>query len=77
MNLTWKVAIQVRKSEVRRSRFLRQYRGKSSADPIRINRDIINITGATLSVRALNTGIKKQLVLVEAFYGQPGGSQTP
>ena len=66
-----------RGGEVRRSRFLRQYRGKSSADPIRINRDIINITGATLSVRALNTGIKKQLVLVEAFYGQPGGSQTP
>lgn len=66
-----------RGGEVRRSRFLRQYRGKSSADPIRINRDIVNITGATLSVRALNFGIKKQLVLVEAFYGQPEGSETP
>ena len=27
---------------VRRSRFLRQYRDKSSRDPIRINRDIVN-----------------------------------
>ena len=33
-----------RGAEVRRQRFLRQYRGKDGDDPIRINRDIINIT---------------------------------
>ena len=58
-----------RGGQVRRSRFLRQYRGKSSADPIRINRDIINISGATLSVRSLNFGVRKLLYLTEALYG--------
>lgn len=57
-----------RGGEVRRSRFLRQYRGKSSADPIRINRDIVNISGATMSVRALNFSVRKLLYLTEALY---------
>ena len=54
-----------RGGEVRRQRFLRQYRGKDGEDPIRINRDIINITGATLSVRALNVGVRKSLLLLD------------
>ena len=58
-----------RGGEVRRSRFLRQYQGKSSRDPIRINRDIVNITGATLSVRALNFGVRKLVSLTELLYG--------
>lgn len=60
-----------RGSEVRRSRFLSQYRGKSPRDPVRLNRDIINISGATLSVRALNFGVKKVLILLQAMYGPP------
>ena len=60
-----------RGGEVRRSRFLRQYRGKSARDPIRINRDIIGISGATMSVRSLNFGIKKVLAVTEFLYG-PG-----
>jgi Na+-translocating ferredoxin:NAD+ oxidoreductase RnfG subunit len=59
-----------RGGEVRRPRFLSQYRGKSARDPLRLNRDIVNISGATLSVRALNFGVKKVLVLVQALYGQ-------
>lgn len=62
-----------RGGEVRRARFLNQYRGKSAREPLRLNRDIINITGATLSVRALNFGVKKVLALVQALYG-PGGA---
>ena len=58
-----------RGAEVRRTRFLRQYRDKTSRDPIRINRDIINITGATLSVRALNFGVRKLLAITEHLYG--------
>ncbi len=54
--------------QVRQSRFLRQYVGKRSVDPIRINRDIVNISGATLSVRALNFGVRKVLALTEHFY---------
>ena len=59
-----------RGAEVRRQRFLRQYRGKDGDDPIRINRDIINITGATLSVRALNVGVRKSLFFLEAAFDQ-------
>ena len=58
-----------RGGEVRRSRFLRQYCGKDAADPIRINRDIVNVSGATMSVRSLNFGVKKLLLLAEAEYG--------
>jgi hypothetical protein len=54
-----------RGGEVRRSRFLNQYRGKSAGDPIRTNRDILNIAGATLSVNALNHGVKRVLLTLE------------
>ena len=52
---------------VRRIRYLRQYRGKSLSDPIRRHRDIINISGATLSVDALNRGVKKVLFLLNTY----------
>ena len=56
-------------SEVRRKRFNAQYEGKTSLDPIRINKDIINVTGATMSVRSVSAGVKRALVLVEEVYG--------
>ena len=55
-------------SEVRMKRFNYQYEGKTVQDPIRINKDIINITGATMSVRSVSAGVKRSLVLVEEFY---------
>jgi Na+-translocating ferredoxin:NAD+ oxidoreductase RnfG subunit len=57
-----------RGGEVQRKRFLHQYRGKDSGDPIQINRDIINISGATISVRGVNSGVKKVLAILEMFY---------
>lgn len=54
-----------RGGEVRRSRFLRQYRGKSSESAIRSNRDILNIAGATMSVNALNHGVKRTLAILD------------
>jgi Na+-translocating ferredoxin:NAD+ oxidoreductase RnfG subunit len=56
-----------RGGEVRFPRFLRQYRGKSGQSPIRTNRDIINIAGATVSVNALNLGVKRALLSLEAL----------
>jgi hypothetical protein len=56
-----------RGGEVRRERFLRQYRGKRAADPIRINRDILNVAGATLSVNAMNFGVKRVLAVLEVL----------
>jgi hypothetical protein len=57
-----------RGGEVRHTRFLKQYRGKSLQNPLRINRDIVNITGATISVNALNAGVRKALAVVEYLY---------
>jgi hypothetical protein len=57
-----------RGGQVRQPRFLRQYFGKGLDDPIRINRDIVNISGATLSVRSLNFGVRRLLVLADYFY---------
>ncbi|THJ12013.1 MAG: FMN-binding protein [Nitrospira sp. CG24C] len=60
-------------SEVGRKRFNAQYEGKTVSDPIRINKDIINISGATMSVRSINAGVKRVLVLVDEFYLKPAG----
>lgn len=61
-----------RGGEVRRGRFLSQYRGKTVRDPIRTNRDIINISGATISVHSMNAGVRKALMVVQtAFGGKP------
>ena len=57
-----------RGGEVRRRRFLKQYEGKSAKSRIRINRDIVGVSGATLSVRAMNAGVKKALELINAAY---------
>lgn len=58
-----------RGGEVRHGRFLRQYEGKTRADPIRTHRDILNITGATISVNALNAGVKRALDTLARTYG--------
>jgi len=63
-----------RGGEVKRQRFLTQYRGKNATSPIRLNRDIIGITGATLSVRALNGGVKKILTVIDIAYLQKNDS---
>jgi FMN-binding domain len=64
---------EARGSEVRQKRFNAQYEGKSVLDPVRINKDIINISGATMSVRSMSAGIKRVLVLVDEFYLKPAG----
>ncbi|UVT14937.1 MAG: FMN-binding protein [Nitrospira sp.] len=64
---------EARGSEVRQKRFNAQYEGKSVLDPVRINKDIINITGATMSVRSMSAGIKRVLVLIDEFYLKPAG----
>ena len=62
-----------RGSEIRQKRFNSQYEGKTVLDPVRINKDIINISGATMSVRSMSAGIKRVLVLVDEFYLKPVG----
>ncbi len=58
--------------EVKEQRFLRQFHGKKLSDPIAVDRDIINYTGATLSSHAIARGVKRALALVRVFYLQAG-----
>ena len=60
-------------SEVRTKRFNVQYEGKTASDPVRLNKDIINISGATMSVRSISAGVKRVLVLVDEYYLKPAG----
>lgn len=62
-----------RGSEVRTKRFNAQYEGKTVSDPIRINRDILNISGATMSVRSMSAGVKRALALIDELYLKPLG----
>ena len=73
MNFEVLVYREARGNEIATKRFNYQYQGKTIGDPIRINRDIINITGATMSVRSASAGVKRVLVLVNEFYLKPHG----
>ncbi len=61
---------EARGGEVAQRRFLVQYEGKTVEAPFSINRDIINITGATMSVGSMNAGVKKVLAVIETVYGR-------
>lgn len=53
--------------EVRRKRFLSQFAGKDLDDRLRVSRDILNVSGATLSAHAITRGVKKVLVTIDAL----------
>lgn len=57
--------------EVKSDAFRKQFVGKKDVDPIRIGQDIKNITGATLSSRAVSVGVKRAVLLWKEFYGKP------
>ncbi len=56
-------------SEVRHQRFLKQFYTKVSSDPLRRGRDIVNISGATMSVDAMTVGVKRALILWNYYFG--------
>ncbi len=56
--------------EVRHQAFLKQFNRKNIEDPIAARRDIKNISGATLSVRAMSRGVRKALAFLEETYGE-------
>ena len=59
---------EVRGGEIRQRRFLSQYKGKRSSDPIQLDRDIVGVTGATLSVQGANRAVHKALAVLELVY---------
>ena len=57
-----------RGGEIARKRFLYQFLGKSFKNPIRINKEIINITGATMSVQYVCAVVRKVLAVINEYY---------
>ena len=57
-----------RGGEIAKKRFLYQFLGKSLKNPIRINKDIINITGATMSVQCMCAGVRKVIAVINEYY---------
>jgi electron transport complex protein RnfG len=54
-----------RGDEVRDARFRKQFEGKSAQDPLRVNRDIDAVSGATVSSASMATGVRRAAILVE------------
>lgn len=63
-----------RGDEVRDARFRKQFEGKTVDDPIRANKDIDCISGATISSHAIAIGVKRAVVLFDA--ATAGGQTT-
>jgi hypothetical protein len=53
---------------VRRQRFLKQFRGRNADDPLRMNRDVTNLSGATMSSRAITAGVRRVLMVIRQRY---------
>lgn len=51
--------------EVRDARFRQQFVGKTAADPLRPGEEVIAVSGATISSRAMAIGVRRCLVLVD------------
>ncbi len=54
-----------RGDEVRDPRFRRQFVGKTGRDPLRLNRDVDAVSGATISSGAMAVGVRRAAVLVD------------
>jgi hypothetical protein len=51
--------------EVRDPRFLAQFAGRSGQDPMRIDREIAAVSGATISSRALSRGARRVAAVMQ------------
>ena len=60
---------EIRGWEVRERKFMAQFEGKNGKDDLSIGHGISNITGATLSSRAIAKGVARALFLWARFYG--------
>ena len=54
--------------EVAYDAWRRQFRGKSTDDPLQVGRDIRTISGATISVNAVTLGVRKALSDLTAWH---------
>jgi len=54
--------------EVAYESWRKQFRGKTSTDPIQVGRDIRSISGATISVHAVTAGVRRILADLTAWH---------
>ena len=59
--------------QVRHKGFLAQFAGKTIENPIIQHQDIRNVSGATLSVRAMTRGVRKALAVIRTLYLDTSG----
>lgn len=57
--------------EVRDPRFRQQFVGKTAADPLRPGEEVIAVSGATISSRAMALGVRRALVLFDELVLRP------
>lgn len=57
-------------SEVHEKKYLKQYKGKSAMDPLKVGGDIANMSGATMSARSVALGVKRALAVWSCVYGK-------
>ena len=63
--------------EVAEAQWRKQFVGKTASDPIKLNQDIQNIGGATLSCKHLTDGVKRVTVLYELALKNIATTTTP
>lgn len=54
--------------EIRRPQWRKQFNGKKLSDPLKLDNDIANISGATLSSRSVTDGVKR-ILAIRALFG--------
>lgn len=57
--------------EVRDPRFRQQFVGKTAADPLRPGEEVVAVSGATISSRAMALGVRRCLVLFDELVLRP------
>ena len=62
---------EARGDEVRDARFRAQFVGKTAHDPLRPGDDVVAVSGATISSRAMATGVRRALVLLDELMLRP------
>jgi electron transport complex protein RnfG len=58
--------------EVRDPRFRQQFVGKTVSDPLRPGEEVVAVSGATISSRAMAIGVRRCLVLFDELVLRPG-----
>ena len=61
--------------EIRDQRFRQQFVGKSARTPLREGEEIIAVSGATISSRAMVIGVRRALVLLDELVLKPAAKQ--